>query len=103
FRRHQDAEREDHEEHDVLGRVEAGEGQPLPAGALDDEQDHPIDRGGKHRGPKRDPERTECPHSARTGSWLVGGSALGSGGRKVKTSFAAAPSPSISTRTVPPP
>ena len=52
-----------------------------------------IDRGGEHRGPQGDPERPECLHSASTGSWLAGGSAFGSGGRKVKTSFRRRPRP----------
>src|SRR5579883_479480 len=97
------AEEEDHQERPVFAEVRSGEGQPLPAHPVDDVGDHPKDRGGEHRGPERDPDRPECLHSASTGSCAAGGNALGSGGRKVKTSLRAAPSPSASTRTVPPP
>src|SRR5207342_1659250 len=73
---HQHAEEEDHEEDQRFGRAQRG----LPADVVDDEEGHPEDRGGEHRGPKRNPERPECLHSASTGSWLAGGRASRSGG-----------------------
>src|SRR5262245_23343806 len=96
---HQHAEEENHEENQRLGGAE----RRLPADLVDDEESHPEHRGGEHRGAKGNPERPEGLHSASTGSWLAGGRASRSGGRKVKASLAAAPSPSVSTRTVPPP
>src|ERR1043166_4980782 len=96
---HEHAEEEDHEEHKQLDDTH----RCLPAAVLDDEYRDPEDRGGNHRGPKRDPNRSEEFHSASTGSWLAGGRASRSGGRKVKASSWAAPSPLVSTRTVPPP
>src|SRR5260221_1716518 len=96
---HQHAEEEDDEEHQWLGRAQ----RRLPTDIVDDEESDPEDRGADHRGTQRHPERAEDPHSASTGSWLAGGRAPRSGGRKVKTNSAAAPSPLTSTLTVPPP
>src|SRR5260370_8569727 len=96
---HHHAEEKAHEKDQRLGRTQ----RRLPANLVDDDDGDPEDRGGEHRGPECKPQRPECLHSASTGSWLAGGSASRSGGRKAKTSVSAGPSPSTSTRTVPPP
>src|SRR5262249_47501670 len=61
---HQHAEEEDHEEDDIGGDVHPAELQSLPAAIVDDEESHPVDRGGEHRGPECDPERSQEAHSA---------------------------------------